>query len=409
MGLLKIRKNQEIIMSATSTQYGIDDLQNILGAFSNLGTDIFSGEVTETIKPVNKKKLRRFKMKEACKMIGRSDSFLRKLEQTDPVFKPKKTNGIRHYTLEMINKIRDKAGTRYIRPKGSEPIIFAISHFKGGVGKSTTANLAACKFALSGLKVLCIGMDGQGTDALYYGFIPDLDISPNETIRPALIEKPEKIKNVIKKTYFNGIDIIPGNLTLTEVEIRLNNYQEQMQQVKKLGFPDDRLSNALKYIKNEYDVVLLDCGPNLNILTLNAVNACNALLVPVPPALPDLASFCTYCKTLKEHLQASEKIKSLEFFKILVTKHPKNKSSENILKIMVQEFGAYVMQKHIVYSAAIEKAASNFCSLYELPISSEKTYQRGIESIEGVFEEILEAFKQIWEAQHKESQENDHL
>ena len=158
-----------------------------------------------------------------------------------------------------------------------------------------------------------------------------------------------------------------------------------MQQVKKLGFPDDRLSNALKYIKNEYDVVLLDCGPNLNILTLNAVNACNALLVPVPPALPDLASFCTYCKTLKEHLQASEKIKSLEFFKILVTKHPKNKSSENILKIMVQEFGAYVMQKHIVYSAAIEKAASNFCSLYELPISSEKTYQRGIESIEGVF------------------------
>ena len=68
-------------------------------------------------------------------MIGRSDSFLRKLEQTDPVFKPKKTNGIRHYTLEMINKIRDKAGTRYIRPKGSEPIIFAISHFKGGVGK----------------------------------------------------------------------------------------------------------------------------------------------------------------------------------------------------------------------------------------------------------------------------------
>ena len=69
---------------------------------------------------------------------------------------------------------------------------------------------------MSGLKVLCIGMDGQGTDALYYGFIPDLDISPNETIRPALIEKPEKIKNVIKKTYFNGIDIIPGNLTLTE-------------------------------------------------------------------------------------------------------------------------------------------------------------------------------------------------
>jgi chromosome partitioning protein len=394
-------------MSTALTQYGVDDLQNILGAFSNLGTDILSGEVTEDIKAINKKTLRKFKMKEACEMIGRSDAFLRKLEQTDKSFEPEKINGIRYYTLELINKIRDKAGTRYVRPKGSDPIIFAISHFKGGVGKSTTTNSAACKFALSGLRVLCIGMDGQGTDALYYGFIPDLDVAPDETIRPALLENPEKIKALIKKTYFDGIDIIPGNLTLTQVEIKLNNYQEQMQQVKKLGFPDDRLSNALAHIKDDYDVILLDCGPNLNILTLNAVNACNALLVPVPPALPDLASFCTYCKTLKEHLEASGKIKTLEFFRVLVTKHPKNKASENILRIMLQEFGSYVMQKHIVYSAEIERAAASFCSLYELPTSSKKTYKRGMESIEGVFGEILDAFKQIWEAESKEGDQNE--
>jgi len=384
------------------THYGVDDLQNVLGAFGNLGTDILSGEVTEEIKAINKKTLRKFKMKEACEMIGRSDAFLRKLEQADKAYEPEKVNGIRYYTLELINKIRDKAATRYVRPKGSNPIVFAISHFKGGVGKSTTTNSAACKFALSGLRVLCIGMDGQGTDALYYGFIPDLDVSPDETIRSALLEDPKNIKSLIKKTYFDGIDIIPGNLTLTQVEIRLNDYQEQIKKVKLLGFPDERLSNALAYIKDRYDVILLDCGPNLNILTLNAINACNALLVPVPPALPDLASFCTYCRTLKEHLEASEKIKILEFFRILVTKHPKNKASENILKMMLQEFGSYVMQKNIVYSAEIERAAASFCSLYELPISSKKTYKRGMESMEGVFGEILEAFKQVWEAESKE-------
>lgn len=60
------------------------------------------------------------------------------------------------------------------------------------------------------------------------------------------------------------------------------------------------------------------------------------------------------------------------------------------------------MQKHVVYSAEIERAAANFCSLYELPASSKKTYQRGLESMEGVFNEILDAFKQIWEAEANE-------
>ena len=394
-------------MSNVLTQYGVEDLETILDAFSNIGSDILSGEVTEDVKAINKKSLRKFKMKEACEMVGRSDAFLRKLEQSDPEFEPEKVNGIRYYDLELINKIRDKAGTRYRRPKNSEPIVFTVSHFKGGVGKSTTTNSLACKLALSGLRVLCIGMDGQGTDALYYGFIPDLDIQPDETISPALLSNPSNIKQLVKETYIDGIDIIPGNLTLTQVEIKLTNYQEQMQQVKKLGFPDERLGNALEYVKDDYDVILLDCGPNLNILTLNAINACNALLVPVPPALPDLASFCTYCKTLKEHLEASDKIKTLEFFRVLVTKHPKNKASENILRMMLKEFGFYVMQKHIVYSAEIERAASNFCSLYELPTSSKKTYKRGKESMEAVFDEILEAFKEIWEAQEKENNSHE--
>jgi len=388
------------------TQYGVDDLQTILEAFSNLGKDILSGDVTEDIKSINKKSLRKFKMKEACDLINRSDAYLRKLEQNDPSLEPEKKNGIRFYSLELINRIRDIAGTRMERPKGSDPIILAVSHFKGGVGKSTTTKALADKCALEGLRVLSIGMDGQGTDALYYGYIPDLDISPEETIRPALLDSPSKIKDLTKKTYFDGIDIIPGNLTLTQAEIKLTDYREQINQVKKLGLPDDRLTNAIEHIKDDYDVILLDCGPNLNILTLNAINACNGLIVPVPPALPYLASFCTYCRTLKEHLEFSEKLKDLELFRVLVTKHPKNKSSENILKMMLKEFGAYVMQKHIVYSAEIERAAAKFCSLYEFPPTSKSTYKRGIESMNSVFGELISAFREIWEAQAEEVAQN---
>lgn len=387
------------------THYGVDDLATLLDSMSELGQSILTGDIVQDLKSINKKELRKFKMKEACSMTDRSDAFLRKLEQSDKQFEPSKQNGVRYYTLELINKIREKAGTKYIRPKGSEPIIMAISNFKGGVGKSITNKSLADKLALDGFKVLSIGLDGQGTDSLYYGIIPDIDISPNDTIRPALLNNPAMIKNLIKPTYFDGIDIIPGNLSLSEVEIRLTDYREQIKESKRLGFPDERLYNALNYIKDEYDVILLDCGPNLNMLTLNAIQACNAMLVPVPPASPDVASYFTYCKTLVSHLESTGKLKSLEFFRVLITKHPKNKAADNIAKIMVKEFGSYVMQRHIVYSAEIEKAASQFCSLYELPISSRPTYKRAMDSVNTAFTEIVDAIKIIWDAQAQQNLE----
>lgn len=388
-------------MVSPLTHFGIDNLENVLNAFSSLGQDILSGDITDIVRPINSKSLRYFKMKEVCKMVGRSDAFLRKLEKDDLKFTPKKENKTRLYSLDLVNKIRDKANTRYTRPAGSSPIVIAVSNFKGGVGKSITSKSLADKLAISGLKVCSIGMDGQGTDSLYYGLIPELDITPDETIRPVLLEDPKKINSLIRKTYFPGIDIIPGNLSLTEVEIKLTDYREQMGSVKKLGFPDERLSRALEFIKYDYDVILLDCGPNLNILTLNAINACNAILVPVPPALPDLASFCTFCKTLKEHLQCSDKSKDLEFFRILITKHPKNKASTKISNMMIKEFGSYVMPKDIVYSAEIELAGASFSSLYELQPSSKATYMRAMNSMDDAFNEIVNAFKLIWDNQSK--------
>lgn len=381
------------------TQYGVEDLQILLQAFGRLGESMLSGEITEEITAVNKKQLRLFKSKEACQMIGRSDTFLKKLEKSDPSYTPQKINGIRYYDLKLINRIRDKACTRYIRPKGSKPLIIAVTNFKGGVGKSGTAKSLTDNLALKGLKVLSCGLDPQGTDSLFNGLNPELEVKPNQTIRPALLDDPKSINGLIQKTYFPGVDIIPGNLSLTEVEIKLTDYRDQINQVKKLGFPDERLSRALKYVQDDYDVIILDCGPNLNILTLNAINAANALIIPVPPALPDLASFCTFCTTLNHHLEISDKIKSLDFFRVLITKHPKNRTADKISTMMIREFGSYVMQKYIVHSAEIELAASKFSSIYELPPNSKKTYIRAIDSMNSVFDEISDAMKTIWDTQ----------
>lgn len=390
------------------TQYGAEDLQILLKSFGKLGEKILSGDISEEIKAVNKKKLRFFKTKEASKLIGRSDTFLKNLEKVGEEYIPKKINGIRVYDLELINRIRDKAGTRLRKPPNAPSLIIAISNFKGGVAKSNTSKSLADRLGLEGLRVLVCGLDPQGTDALYYGLIPEIEIKPSESISKAFLEDPSDIKRVIRKTYFPGVDIIPGNLALSEVEIRLNDFREQMNLVKKLGFPDERLQKSLSYVEKDYDVIILDCGPNLNILTLNAINAANGLLIPVPPALPDLASFGTYCTTLSQHLASNGKHKMLDFFRIIITKHPKNRTAEKISNIILREFGSYVLPKFIVHSAEIELAASKFCSVYELPPNSKKTYKRAIESLDSVFNEMLEAIKIIWQA-HTRSNEPDSI
>lgn len=396
-------------MRKVLTQYGIDDVKATLDAFSRLTKDVLSGDITKDLEAITPKTLRKFKMKEASKMIGRSDAYLRKLEkenENEKLYSPEKQNSIRYYSLDLINRLRDKAGTRYHRPTGTKPIIISVSNFKGGVGKSITSKTLADKFALEGLRVLSIGMDAQGTDSLYYGIIPDIDIEPHETIRPALLEDPSQIKNLIKKTYFPGIDIIPGNLSLNDVEIKLTDYKEQMKQIKTLGMPDERLKKALEFISDDYDVILLDCGPNLNILTLNSIEACNGMLIPVPPASPDLASFGTYCSTLSSHLgYSSRKSRNMDFLRIVITKHPNNSTAQRLSKIMRDNFGTYMTLRNIVYSAEIEKAASEFSSLYEILPNSRKSYIRAMESTESVTNEIFDAIKMIWESQVNEYEE----
>ena len=380
-------------------QYSVENLNITLEGFNNLVADMLSGEITEELQAIEKKQLRKFKMKEACELIGRSDAYLRKLEAEDSSFAPEKINKVRYYSLSLINRIRDNAKTRYKRPQGTNPVVMAVTNFKGGVGKSITSKTLADKFALEGLRVLSIGMDAQGTDSLYYGIVPDLDIAPEETIREALLGNPASIKKLIRPTYFDGIDIIPGNLSLNDVEIRLTDYKEQMLQIKSLGMPDERLKNALKYIQNDYDIIIIDCGPNLNILTLNAIDACNGMLIPIPPASPDLASFGTYCSTLSNHFANSDKPRSLDFFRILITKYPNNTTAHKLAKIMRNNFGSYMMLRNIVYSAEIEKAASEFNSVYEIAPNVRKAYVRAMDSVESVTSEIVDAMKMIWTAE----------
>ncbi|WP_236870258.1 AAA family ATPase [Candidatus Bandiella numerosa] len=382
------------------THFGSENTGILMESFYKVGQNVLKDLLQIYSAPLDKKTLKKWKMKEASLMIDRSESYLRKLEASHPEFKADTKNNIRYYSLELINKIRDFSGKRYKRPIGSKPIILAVSNFKGGVAKSTTSLHLAHKAAIDGFRVLCVDLDPQATLTLGFGYIPDLHLTSNETIKDSLLNNPHSIKSLIKNTYFDGIDIIPGNLGLSEVDIELSNIDLQSRLSINMGLPDIRLLNAINCIADLYDIIILDCAPNVGMLTINAATAANALLVPVPPVMSDLGSFITFTGTLAALFHDKSKI--LDFFRIVLTKHPESKESMNIQNIMNKFFGNYLLNNHIVNSVEIEKSSAAFGSIYEMTINSNKSYKRSIDSLNKTIAEILDAFKTIWNSQSSE-------
>ncbi len=384
-------------MKEPLTHFGIKDASNLMEAFHNLGNDMLTNLMEFYAAPNQKKTLKTWKMKEATEMVGRSEAYIRRLEEESPEYQPEKINGIRHYSIELINKIRDKAGTRYKRPSNSNPIILAVSNFKGGVAKSTVSLHLTHKAALQGKRVLGVDLDPQATFTLNFGYAPDIDIKEEHIIKDSMLLSAENIHKVIRHTYFDGIDLIPGNLALSDVEIMLTDVSEQEKSINKMGYPNKRLENILALVKDNYDIIVLDCGPNLGMLTINALTAANALLVPIPPMMSDFGSFVTFTGTLSALLKHVNK--DFDFFRILMTKHPESKESKQLEILLRGKFGIYILQKFIVNSVEIEKASSVFSSVYELPKKSTKAYKRAIESLDRVCNEIFDAFNLIWEAE----------
>lgn len=145
--------------------------------------------------------------------------------------------------------------------------IIAIANQKGGVGKTTSAiNLSAC-LAEAGQEVLTIDLDPQGNTTSGIG----LDKEELENTVYELLLDECTVKHCIYKTQIDKLHIIPSKVDLSGAEIEL------------LGINDKEyiLKNAIDYIKDDYDYVIIDCPPSLNMLTVNAMTTANSILVPI--------------------------------------------------------------------------------------------------------------------------------
>ena len=180
--------------------------------------------------------------------------------------------------------------------------IIAIANQKGGVGKTTTAiNLSAC-LAESGKKVLVIDLDPQGNTSSGLGVDKN---NLDNTIYQLLIGEATFDESV-QKNVFENLDILPANVNLTGLEVETIDMEDRQY----------ILSSKLEDVADDYDFIMIDCPPSLNILTLNAMTTANSVLVPIQCeyyALEGLSQLIYSINLVTERLNPDLKVEGIVF------------------------------------------------------------------------------------------------
>lgn len=376
--------------------------------------DILSAQLRElrarAYPPDSAKQLRRFTSGEAAKLIGVSDGYLRSLSLAGEGPEPEKTaSGRRLYTLEQVHEMRrhlakSKAGYVPGRRHGEHLQVIAVTNFKGGSGKTTTAAHLAQFCALKGHRTLAVDLDPQASLSALFGLQPEFDVEENQTLYGAIRydDAQRPLSEVIRQTYFAGLDIVPGNLELQEFEhdTPMVLAERKRREPGRLFF--SRVASALESVDDRYDVVVIDCPPSLGFLTLSALCAARSVLVTIHPQMLDVASMSQFLHMTSDLLEVVEEAggdADYDFFRYVVTRfEPSDGPQGQIVGLMRSLFGERVLTNAILKSTAISDAGLTKQTLYEVGRENftRSTYDRALESIDAVNGEIESLIREAW-------------
>lgn len=371
-------------------------------AISDRVTRLLTEYSRESSQPDARKTLRKFAMMEAADFIGVKQNTFRhyvsSMADRIPIGVLGKSNR-RYFTLEEIHEIQrvlfregKTAPKAYPRRQGDEPCVAITCLSPGkGAGTSSLSSHTAANLALLGYRVLCCDLDPQARLTNMFGVTPELEpdmLTAYDMIRHVV--EPVPAQDVLQKTYFPNIDLIPASMNLMgfEYETAISSRDPTL------------LAQALESVLPNYDVVIFDTPPQLSFAVIAALFASRGVLIPLNAAMQDvisLANVLSMAGNMMEVLEGRTPDHGLDFVKLLITRY----EDADQLQVQAASFlrtvlGDDVMATEFVNSTAIRDAATTQQTLFEVDPRdvNRKTYDRAIESISRITEEIeTEIFK----------------
>jgi chromosome partitioning protein len=356
--------------------------------------------------PDKRKRLRSFTIQEIALLLDvERTELLEACGQTDQGrFQPRTLLSFADVEASRVALAKGSADLRF-RPRRNVDrdealAIVAFANFKGGSGKTTSAVHFAQHLGLSGYRVLIVDLDSQGSTTALFGIDPGQEVFLSNSFAGWIGGGKGGSSTRAQKTYWPSIDLLAGGPVLQQAEFAL----AERANSQDVGSPHwAELAQYLASVQDEYDVVVLDTRPDVNMLMVNALHTATGVVVPTQATMVDLSSTGEFFGFLAGYIEQMKPLvgaaaPDFDFAKVLVTRFlPSERSQIALWDLMKSRFGNTLLGEPMVHTAVMGTAGVGKETIYEYePANDRKAYDRAVASMLAVNRLIEAEILRFW-------------